>query len=407
MLQPLAATIGGQLDAAQLVSTLKVVQHASAVVQSAVLAGLNEGISSSHRKTDASSEGESKYSFAESADIWRVLKSLLPSQSPSVRRLAVELATQLRLHDKPEILAIFETARLDALNAAGTLAHREQAMQLLAHAEFETVAATAAELLDARQPPAMQQAALEALSQSDDARAGAALLEDWESLTPNTRDAVLKMIFARANRLPALLAALQQRTIRRGELSAIQREQLVSSLDPQIADLARKLLDAGAPNTELARRIHEYQQALAGERDFGGGKQVFAKSCLPCHKLGKEGFEVGPPLGSVLRKPDEAILMDLLDPSGHIESEYASYIVVTNQGRSFTGILTSESATSVTLLQEKGVTNVILRQDIDIIKASATSLMPANLHEQLSPADTANLIAFLRKEFASRSASGK
>ena len=91
--------------------------------------------------------------------------------------------------------------------------------------------------------------------------------------------------------------------------------------------------------------------------------------------------------------------MDMLDPSGHIESEYRSYLVVTNTGLTFTGIPAVESATSLTLQKEKGEQQTILRQDIELLKASAVSLMPSNLHEQVGPVDAAHLIAFLRQAF--------
>jgi putative heme-binding domain-containing protein len=160
-------------------------------------------------------------------------------------------------------------------------------------------------------------------------------------------------------------------------------------------------LESPAEGAELEQRIDRYQKALAGPRNPQRGKQIFATFCLACHKLKEEGFEVGPPLGSVTNKPDEAILRDILDPSTHIESEFESYIVVTSQGRTFTGVLVSESATSVTLAMEKGMSESILRSDIDQMKASDVSLMPSNLHQQIGPQDAADLIAFLRGAFGS------
>ena len=141
------------------------------------------------------------------------------------------------------------------------------------------------------------------------------------------------------------------------------------------------------------------QHALSATRNVERGKQVFTKHCLACHKLNDEGHEVGPALGSITNKPDETILLDLLDPSGHIDPEYRSYIVTTEDGRIFTGVLASESPTSVTLRKEKGASESILRKDIDLIKASEVSLMPSNLHETVNPQSAADLISFLRQAF--------
>ena len=93
------------------------------------------------------------------------------------------------------------------------------------------------------------------------------------------------------------------------------------------------------------------------------------------------------------------IILELLDPSGQIQAEFRNYIVETVDGRIFNGLLASETATSVTLIQEKGVLVSILRKDIEVFEASGQSLMPSNLYEQVSPEDAASLIAYLRREF--------
>ena len=161
----------------------------------------------------------------------------------------------------------------------------------------------------------------------------------------------------------------------------------------------QKLFANPTANADLLERIDRYQRALSGERNVERGKQVFVKNCLACHKLNDEGHDVGPGLGTIINKPDETILLDLLDPSGRIEPEYRSYLVTTEDGRTFTGILVSESPTSVTLRKEKGTSESILRKDIEFIKASNVSLMPSNLHEQTNPQDVADLIGFLRQAF--------
>ena len=98
-----------------------------------------------------------------------------------------------------------------------------------------------------------------------------------------------------------------------------------------------------------------------------------------------------------MNQADETILLDLLDPSSRIEPEYRSYIIATKNGKTFTGILASETATNVLLRQEKGETETILRSDIETMKVSDVSLMPSNLHLLVSPKDACNLIGFLRR----------
>ena len=77
--------------------------------------------------------------------------------------------------------------------------------------------------------------------------------------------------------------------------------------------------------------------------------------------------------------------------------KHEDYLIVTNGGLTFTGILASDSATSVTLRREKGASETILRTDIETMEASNVSMMPSNVHDEITPEDAADLIAYLRE----------
>ena len=329
---------------------------------------------------------------------WDSLTRLLKSQSGEVRTLALQLAARLGLQTV-EMERAFQKAAQQALEEDAPSDRRRKAIQLLADAPYAILSVTALELLDVRQPVAVQKAAIEALGTSAGPRVGVVLMEGWTGFTPQVRQAVLKVVFSREDRLPALLDAMDAKRIRQDDVNDMQWQQLLQSRHAQTAARARSLFDRTGADAQMQQRIDRYQQALVGARDVENGKQVFAKNCLACHKIKEEGQQVGPPLGSVVNKPDEAILLDILYPSGHIESEYTSYVVVTQRGRIFTGILTSDSATSIVLLRDKGLTDTVLRTDIESMTASGMSLMPSDVHKVVSPQDVADLIAYLREVF--------
>jgi putative membrane-bound dehydrogenase-like protein len=392
LLQPLAATVAGQRDGAamSLALALATVPGLDEATGRACLSGFVAGISRGSEP------------LPEAADGWAGVSRLLASESQSVRELATQLAAKLPLADKNQLKIIFAKAAEQAVDVEGSLDARRQAMQVLASAPYGTLAPAATDLLHTKQPPVLQHAAIASLGASGDQRVGAALLKNWQGHTPQVRKSVLQAVFARANRLPALLDAIDGESVLRADINAIQREQLTTARHEQIASRAKRLFADPTASAELQQRIDRYQQALSAKGDAERGKPVFIKHCLACHKLKNEGFEVGPALGSIMNRPDETILLDLLDPSGRIEPEYRSYIVTTVDGRTFTGVLASESPTSVTLRKEKGVTESILRKDIDLIKASEVSLMPSNLHENVSPQAAADLISFMRQAFNRR-----
>jgi putative heme-binding domain-containing protein len=61
-----------------------------------------------------------------------------------------------------------------------------------------------------------------------------------------------------------------------------------------------------------------------------------------------------------------------------------------------TGILTTETATSITLRQQGGKELVIARSEIDSLRSSGVSLMPEGLERQVPPQDMADLLAFIK-----------
>ena len=225
------------------------------------------------------------------------------------------------------------------------------------------------------------------------------MIKAWPSLTPKSRTTALETLLSQKDRLPALIDALEKKLVHVGDLSPVQREQLVQS---DHAERAKKLFATVNNDPGLAKRIARYQNALTIKGDEAKGKTIYQKNCLVCHKLGDEGNEIGPSLASTAGKPDEAILIDILDPNGKIEPEYKLYLVTTSTEGSHAGVLADESATSLTLKRADGETDIILRKDFATVTASEVSLMPANLHEQITPAEMANLIAFIRTGFGKK-----
>src|SRR5213078_2242679 len=89
-------------------------------------------------------------------------------------------------------------------------------------------------------------------------------------------------------------------------------------------------------------------------------------------------------------------LVAILDPNAAIEPRFLNYQVETSDGRSLSGVVTAETATSLTLVQGGGLEEKILRSDIAEIKASNLSMMPEGLEQNLTPQGLADLIAYLK-----------
>ena len=90
--------------------------------------------------------------------------------------------------------------------------------------------------------------------------------------------------------------------------------------------------------------------------------------------------------------------MHILIPEYEITPGFYAYVLETKDGRVLTGLLSSETDTSVTLKQPLGKEETVLRTDIDRLVASKLSLMPQELEKTHSKQDFADLLAYLKGE---------
>jgi putative heme-binding domain-containing protein len=111
---------------------------------------------------------------------------------------------------------------------------------------------------------------------------------------------------------------------------------------------------------------------------------------------------VGPDLAAGQNRPDESLLVDILDPSSSIVAGFKAYAVASRSGKTYTGVVVAETATSVTLRREAGSEDTVLRMDIDEMVALSKSLMPEGLEKEITMQDMANLIGYVRDQLRSR-----
>jgi mono/diheme cytochrome c family protein len=126
------------------------------------------------------------------------------------------------------------------------------------------------------------------------------LLAAWDGYSPAVRREVVEVLFARADRLPRLLAAIEQKRVRSNQLEPLRVAQLRKHADPKLRAHALRVL-AGQEAPERRKVVAAYRAALDLAADAARGKAVFKKNCAVCHRLDNEGVEVGPDLVAALR----------------------------------------------------------------------------------------------------------
>jgi putative membrane-bound dehydrogenase-like protein len=296
--------------------------------------------------------------------------------------------------------ALFDSAADAARDEKRPPAERAAAVRLLGRGPFALIETAAPDLLAPQSPPELQLAAVRALTTQESPKVADLLLAGWAAYGPTVRREAAEALFARADRLPPLVTALEQKKVLANQLDLFRVEQLRKLPDARLRERALAVL-AGQAAPERGKAVEAYRDALDLQADAGRGKALFKKNCVTCHRLENEGNEVGPDLASALRnKSKEQLLIDLLDPSREVDPRYLNYVVETRQGRSFSGLIAAETASSVTLRRGEKAEDVILRSDIDVIKATGKSVMPEGLEAQLTRQDVADLIAYLQSAAA-------
>ncbi|NUQ62091.1 MAG: HEAT repeat domain-containing protein [Pirellulales bacterium] len=271
---------------------------------------------------------------------------------------------------------------------------RAEAVRTLSLAPLDDVSELLEELLSSRQPQAVQMAALATLGRFPGDAVARMIVDHWLGFSPQVRGEAAETLFARPERIAALLAAVQEKLILPSQLDPARIQFLLTHPDAQLRDLARELFGG----VKLARReevVASYRDALAVPADAARGREVFRKECAACHKLEGVGYELGLPLETIRNRGPEAILLAILDPNREIQPQYLNYVAVTDAGLSFTGMIAAETATSITLTRGEGASDTVLRTHIDELQNSGLSIMPEGLEKQIGKQQMADLIEYL------------
>jgi putative heme-binding domain-containing protein len=246
-------------------------------------------------------------------------------------------------------------------------------------------------------PPEIAIGFLQALQVSEAADTGKLVLERLPALTPATRAAGLAVLLTGPEWTRALLDSAEKNKVRLVDLSLDQQRALTEHPDLRIRRRARTLLGRGGalPNPDRQKVLEELLPITKEKGDPVAGKAVFLNQCSKCHVHGTEGNRIGPDLTGMAVHPKDHLLSDILDPSRSVEANFRAYMVSTKAGRLFTGLLASESKTTIELFDAEGKKQTILRQDIEELLATNKSLMPDGFEKLLSRKDLTNLLEFL------------
>jgi putative membrane-bound dehydrogenase-like protein len=277
--------------------------------------------------------------------------------------------------------------------------HRQAAITLLGQADYEIAGPTLEKLLEPQQPVEIQTAAVHGLAQLASPKIGAALVtrEHWNGYTPAVRDAVLTTLLANTNFLQALFSAIEAGDVPAWTVNADRRTQLMRHKDEAIKAKATALFKDLTPGDRM-KVYEETKSVLSLKGDSKNGHAVCQKNCLSCHVVSGEGHLVGPDLTGIRNQPKDVLLLHIVVPEYEINPIYTSYNVETKDGQTYSGLLASETPSSITLRMSQGLEQQIPRSNIASMLTSRLSLMPQELEKAMTKQELADLLAFLKGE---------
>jgi putative membrane-bound dehydrogenase-like protein len=155
-------------------------------------------------------------------------------------------------------------------------------------------------------------------------------------------------------------------------------------------------------NVDAARQKAQLEQlsTTLSAGDIRRGQLIFHSekaACYSCHAIGYRGGNVGPDLtkiGSVRTEHDllEAIVL----PSASFVRSFEPIAVAMQDGKVYNGLIRGETADELILATGVNQEARIARREIEELRPSAVSVMPAGLDQQLTPQELADLVAFLK-----------
>jgi putative membrane-bound dehydrogenase-like protein len=302
---------------------------------------------------------------------------------------------ELEKHAGAIVKTLLDTAKDDSLSVNDRAAAASQLIRF--RADDNEIVTSLLALVTPQTAPELSAKLIESLTASTASGVGPALVELAAETTPALRDEALRVMLSRPQTTAALLDGIGAGQISLADLKLDQKQALSNHPDKQLQARATKLMAAsgGLPNPDREKVLREKLPLVKLTGNVELGKAVFKKQCAKCHKHSGEGENIGPDLTGMAVHPKTELLTHILDPSRSVEGNFRIYTILTDAGLVYTGMLASETRTSLELIDAEAKRHAIQRSEIDELVASRKSLMPEGFEKQVPDEDIVNLLEFL------------
>ncbi len=285
-------------------------------------------------------------------------------------------------------------------DVAGDLNDPQQAMtaiELLGYSGSEEIYQQLAQMVLTTTSKDIKQAGIKTLSQLNDIAVSTKLFDQIQSFNTTQRQQLITSSLGSEAATSALLAAITSNSISASEVPEELRHALLAHTNDALKTRAEKVLKH-AVNSDRQAVVDQYLASLNAQTvDLKQGAAIFNDHCSVCHAIAGSGGLLGPDLTTIGNRSDEILLVNILDPSRMVSYELRLHVVVTKSGEVYSGTISAETTTSITVRQPDGKEHTILRENIKENNATDQSIMPEGFERSIDENAMADLIGFLRQ----------
>jgi putative heme-binding domain-containing protein len=252
--------------------------------------------------------------------------------------------------------------------------------------------------------PAMKEAALQALQRYNLDEIGLRAVKAYPQFRGDigVRNAAIDLFASRANWANQLFIAIREtKRINKDDVSDQVARRLKLLNDAKITALADQLW----PNVKISSSseknaaLAKYSKIIkSGSGNLSNGRTLYLANCGYCHKLFNEGGNVGPELTGYERSNTNYFLLNIIDPNADIREGYGLHRLVTTDGRTLEGKITSTNGDTHTIQTQAGKEIILSMRQIKEMKALPVSIMPERLLDRLNDQEVRDIFAYIMKK---------
>ena len=320
----------------------------------------------------------------------KVSRKLSVSSDAELRRRCLRLSLIFR---EPQVIAGLRKQMLDAQQP---LAKRNAALELLVQNNVEGLGDDLQRLVSDQ---GLRRSAIRGLANYPGDQVAQIILGQYGELSAAGRRDAVATLASNIRNARALLQSVTDGRVSPRDLSAFVARQIETLGDAALTARLKSVWGSVRPTTQDRRRlIADYKRRLTPESltkaNLSRGRLLFSKQCASCHQLFDAGQRIGPNLTGSQRNNLDYVLENLLDPSAVVGRDFQMTVVLTVQGRVVSGIVVREDGKTLTL-QTPTDRVIIPFDDIEQRRRQKLSLMPDGMLQKMSDEQVRDLVGYL------------